>query len=232
MLTRTEVAAAIEATTLGPDVTETDVRHVCAAALLNQVRGVCVPLGHAGTANAELGGSGLEIVTVAGFPSGDDPTAAKVAQIQAAAAAGAYEVDVVLAYRRLLAGQVEAVEADLAAVVQAAHSGDLAIKIILETGALDPDRIELACALAVAAGADWVKTCTGFGPRGATVDDVRRMRSAVGDRARVKAAGGIATWDDAVAMLEAGADALGCSRFLDILDRGPRRGGPTGLRPT
>lgn len=221
MLTRAQVATAIEATILGPDVTETDVRHVCAAALVNQVRGVAVPLEHVRTANAELAGSGLEVVTVAGFPSGDDPTAAKVAEIQEAAAAGAYEVDVVLSYRRLQAGQVEAVEADLAAVVQAAHAGELDIKIILETGALDPDRIDLACELAVGVGADWVKTCTGFGPRGATVDDVRRMRSAVGERARVKAAGGIATWDDAVAMLEAGAEALGCSRFLDILDRSP-----------
>lgn len=222
MLTRTEVAAAIEATILGPDVTETDVRHVCAAALVNQVRGACVPLAHVRVANAELGGSGLEVVTVAGFPSGDDPTAGKVEQIRAAAADGAYEIDVVLAYRQLLAGDVGAVEADLAAVVQAAHAEDLGIKIILETGALDPERIDLACELAVRAGADWVKTCTGYGPRGATTDDVRRMRTAVGDRARVKAAGGIATWEDAVAMLEAGADALGCSRFLDILDRAPR----------
>lgn len=222
MLNRREVAAAIEATILGPDVTETDVRHVCAAALVNQVRGACVPLEHVRVANAELGGSGIEIVTVAGFPGGDDPTAAKVEQVRTAAAEGAYEVDVVMAYRQLVAGDVEAVRADLAAVVHAADAEDLAVKIILETGTLDPDLIDLACELCVDAGADWVKTCTGYGPRGATTADVRRMRAAVGDRAQVKAAGGIRSWEDAVAMLEAGADAVGCSSFLAILDGAPR----------
>lgn len=222
MLTRSDVAGAVEATILGPEVTETDVRHVCAAALVNQVRGVCVPLSHVSVARSELGGSGLEVVTVAGFPGGDDPTAAKVEQIEAAARQGAYEVDVVMAYRRLVAGEVDAVEADLSSVVHTAHSQDLAVKVILETGALDDRRIDLACELSVAAGADWVKTCTGFGPRGATTEDVRRMRAAVGERARVKAAGGIATWDDAAAMIEAGADAIGCSAFLTILDGAPR----------
>lgn len=222
MLNRLDVAGAIEATVLGADVTETDVRHTCAAALINQVRGVCVPLEHVRVANAELGGSGMEIVTVAGFPGGDDPTAAKVAEIEAAAEEGAYEVDVVMPYRRLAAGDVGSVRADLASVVRSAHAGDLAVKIILETGALGPEQVDLACELCIEAGADWVKTCTGFGPRGATTDDVRRMRAAVGDRAKVKAAGGIGTWEDAVAMLEAGADAIGCSAFLAILDGAPR----------
>lgn len=222
MLNRLDVAAAIEATILGADVTETDVRHVCAAALMNQVRGVCVPLEHVRVANAELGGSGLAIVTVAGFPGGDDPTAAKLAEIEAAAEDGAYEVDVVIAHRRLVAGDVDAVRADLASVVQAAHGRDLDVKIILETGALDPGLIDLACELCVDAGADWVKTSTGFGPRGASTEDVRRMRAAVGEHARIKAAGGIGTWDDAVAMLAAGADAIGCSAFLAVLDGAPR----------
>lgn len=222
MLNRLDVAAAIEATVLGADVTETDVRHVCAAALMNQVRGVCVPLEHVRVANAELGGSGMEIITVVGFPGGDDPTAAKVAEIEAAAEGGAYEVDVVMPYGRLVAGDVDAVRADLASVARSAHARDLDVKIILETGALEPEQIDLACQLCVDAGADWVKTCTGFGPRGATTDDVRRMRAAVGDRAKVKAAGGIGTWEDAVAMLEAGADAIGCSAFLAILDGAPR----------
>lgn len=222
MLNRLDVAAAIEATILGADVAETDVRHTCAAALINQVRGVCVPLEHVRVANAELGGSGMEIVTVAGFPGGDDPTAAKVAEIETAAEDGAYEVDVVMPYRLLAAGDVGSVRADLASVVRAAHAGDLGVKIILETGALGADQVDLACELCVEAGADWVKTCTGLGPRGATTEDVRRMRAAVGDRARVKAAGGIGTWEDAVAMLEAGADAIGCSAFLAVLDGAPR----------
>lgn len=221
--TRTTVAAAIEATALGPDTSTDDVRHLCAAALVHGVRGVCVPRQHVGVALSEVAGSGLEVVTVAGFPTGDDVTAAKVAQIDEAAAAGAHEVDVVIPYRRLGVSDEDGVREELETVVAAAHERQLAVKLIVETGALDPDRVVRAAELAVAAGADWVKTSTGFGPRGATAEDVVRLRDTVGGRARVKAAGGIRTWDDAVTLLEAGADALGCSRFVAVLDGAPRR---------
>ncbi|MDP8929062.1 MAG: deoxyribose-phosphate aldolase [Actinomycetota bacterium] len=222
--TRASVAARIEATLLAPQATVMDVRDLCAAALAHGVRGVCVAPVHVPVAVAEVAGSGLEVVTVAGFPFGYDATAAKLAAVQAAAASGAHEVDVVMAYGRLLDGEEHEVAGELATLVSAAHTAGLAVKVILESGHLTPELAERGCALAVAAGAEWVKTSTGFGPRGATVDDVRRLREAAGQRARVKAAGGIRTWDDAVALLEAGADALGTSAFVAVLEGAPRGG--------
>ncbi len=222
--TRAAVAGRIEATLLAPQATRMDVRDLCAAALAHGVRGVCVAPVHVPDAVAELAGSGLEVVTVAGFPFGYDATGAKLAAIQAAASTGAHEVDVVMAYGRLLDGEEHEVAAELSTLVSAAHTADLHVKVILETGHLSPALVERGCALAVAAGADWVKTSTGFGPRGATVDDVRRLRDAAGERARVKAAGGIRTWDDALALLDAGADALGTSAFVAVLEGAPRGG--------
>lgn len=221
--TRATVAGAIEATALGPDTSADEVRHLCAAALVNGVRGVCVPRDLVGVALAEVAGSGLEVVTVAGFPTGDDAVAAKVTQIAEAAAAGAHEVDVVIPYRRLRVGDEDGVRTELETIVAAAHERALAVKLIVETGALDPDDVVCAAGLVASAGADWVKTSTGFGPRGATAEDVVRLREAVGDRVRVKAAGGIRSWEDAVTLLDAGADALGCSRFVAVLDGAPRR---------
>lgn len=219
---RRNVAARIEATVLRPETTAADVRDVCAAALLHDVRGVCVPLDHVPVAVGELAGSGLEVVTVAGFPTGEDTTRAKVGQIEEAADIGADEVDVVLAYRQMLVGDTGGVTRDLEAVVVAAHDRSLVVKVILETGAMTPELVDEACAICVAVGADWVKTSTGFGPRGATVDDVARLRRAVGGRARVKAAGGVRTWEDVVALIDAGADAVGCSSFVEVLEGAPR----------
>lgn len=207
---------------LRPGTTAAQVRDVCAAALLHDVRGVCIPLEHVEVAVSEVAGSGLEVVTVAGFPTGDDTTGAKRRQIDAAAAGGAHEVDVVMQHRLLAAGDEAAVSDELDAVVAAGHHRDLAVKVILETGALTPELVERAAELCLDAGADWVKTSTGFGPRGATTDDVRRLREVVGDRVRVKAAGGIRTWDDATAMIAAGADAIGCTSFVEVLEGAPR----------
>jgi deoxyribose-phosphate aldolase len=219
---RRSVAARIEATVLRPETTAADVRDVCAAALLHDVRGVCVLLEHVEVAVGEVAGSGLEVITVAGFPTGEDTTRAKVRQIGEAADAGADEVDVVLAYRQMLAGDTDGVSRDVEAVVATAHDRSLGVKVILETGALTPELVDEACAICVAAGADWVKTSTGLGPRGATVDDIVRLRRAVGGRARVKAAGGVRTWEDAVTLIDAGADAVGCSSFVEVLEGAPR----------
>lgn len=220
MVERSGVAPAIEATVLGDDVAVEAVRRLCVDAARHDVRGVCVPLRHVPTAAEALAGSRLRLVTVAGFPRGDDPTEEKVAAVARAAETGAGEVDIVIDHRRLVAGDAAGTAEDLRAVVEAAHHRGLELKAIVETGALQADdgALERACELAVEAGADWVKTCTGFGPRGASVEDVERMRAAVDGRARVKAAGGIRTWSQAVALLEAGADALGCSSFVAVLE--------------
>lgn len=215
---RQEVAAAIEATALAPGTSPRDVEALCALAVDLATRAVCVGPPHVGLAVAETSGTGVLVATVAGFPSGDEPTATKIEQVRAAAWSGADEVDVVLCYRRLLAGDVDEVAHDVHAVVDAAHGDGLEVKFILETGALTPELVHVACTIVVEAGGDWVKTSTGFGPRGATVEDVSRMREAVAGAARVKAAGGIRTWDDAVALLDAGADSLGCSAPRAVLE--------------
>jgi deoxyribose-phosphate aldolase len=219
---RVDIATTIEATHLGGGVTQDQVRELCGVAVRLGVRAVCVPLDHVSAAAGELAGRGVLVVTVAGFPGGDPPTERKVAEVERAARDGADEVDVVIDHRRFAVGDVDGARRDLTTVTDRAHGLGMGVKAILETGALETgapggDRIAGACELALAAGADWVKTSTGFGPRGATVDDVHRMRAVVGDRARVKAAGGIRTRADALVLLDAGADALGTSSFQEIL---------------
>lgn len=212
------VAGRIEATLLAPEATAEEARALCADALARRVRGVCVASQFVAVAREAVAGTTLKVVTVAGFPTGASLTAAKVAEIRAAADAGADEVDVVCAFGLVRGGDVAAARADLAAAAAAAQESGVACKVILETGWLSAAQVEEVCRWAVDAGAEWVKTSTGFGPRGASVEDVTRMRAIVGDAARVKAAGGIRSWDQAVALLDAGADALGCSSPAAILD--------------
>ncbi|HVM13459.1 MAG TPA: deoxyribose-phosphate aldolase [Egibacteraceae bacterium] len=212
------VAGRIEATLLAPQATADEVRALCADAAAREVRGVCVASQYAAVAREAVAGTTLMVVTVAGFPTGASLTAAKVAEIRAAADAGADEVDVVCAFGLVRSGDVAAARADLAASTAAAQESGVACKVILETGWLSAAQVEAVCRWAVDAGARWVKTSTGFGPRGASVEDVTRMRAAVGEAARVKAAGGIRSLDQAVALLDAGADALGCSSPAAVLD--------------
>lgn len=211
------MAGRIEATLLAPQATAEDVAALCADAVERGVRGVCVASQYVALARRWVAGSGLRVVTVAGFPTGASLSAAKAAEVGAAAAAGADEVDVVCAFGLLRGGDAAGARADLAAVAAAARDAGVDAKIILETGWLSGEDIAVLCRWVVDAGAGWVKTSTGFGPRGASTDDVVRMRAAVGERARVKAAGGIRTFEQAVALLDAGADALGCSSPAAVL---------------
>lgn len=211
------VAGRIEATLLAPQAGPGEVRTLCADAVARAVRGVCVASQYVALARDAVAGSPLRVVTVAGFPTGASLAAVKVAEVRAAADAGADEVDVVCGFGLLRGGDHAAARADLTAAAAAAHACGVACKIILETGWLSGAEIDTVCGWAVEAGAGWVKTSTGFGPRGASVEDVARMRAAVGDAARVKAAGGIRSWDQAVALLDAGADALGCSSPSAVL---------------
>lgn len=215
------VAGRIEATLLAPQATGDEVRALCAAAVAEAVRGVCVASQYVALARDAVAGSPLRVITVAGFPTGASLSAAKVAEISAAADAGADEVDVVCGFGLVRGGDHTAARADLSAVATAAHERGVACKIILETGWLSGAQIDAVCGWAVDAGAGWVKTSTGFGPRGASVEDVARMRAAVAGAARVKAAGGIRSWDQAVALLDAGADALGCSSPSVVLGTRP-----------
>ncbi|HEX7133642.1 MAG TPA: deoxyribose-phosphate aldolase [Iamia sp.] len=223
-LDRPTVAGMIDHTLLAPTATADDVAALCREAVELGVAAVCVspsrlPL----TLQDEVRAAGVGIAAVVGFPSGAHTPAAKAGEAADCVASGATEVDMVLDLGAVAAGQWEVVEAGVATVHRALE-GRALLKVIIESAVLDtlaPDAVERACAAAEAAGAEYVKTSTGFHPAGgATVEAVARMRAAVGDRLGVKASGGIRDWATAVAMIEAGASRLGCSATRAILDGG------------
>lgn len=172
-------------------------------------------------ASQRLAGTGTAVCTVCGFPLGYALTESKAEEARHLVELGATEVDVVVNIAALLEGEDEFVRDDLAAVatsVRNASGGDAILKVILETGNLSPDDIVRGCRLAVDAGAAFVKTSTGFGPRGASIEDVALMRQTVGPDIGVKAAGGIRDLETALAMIDAGANRIGTSSGLEILD--------------
>ncbi len=212
---RATLAAMIDHTLLRPEATDGDVAALCAEAVDLGVAAVCVspsrlPL------EAPPGG-GLAVAAVVGFPSGAHPSVAKALEAQAAVAAGADEIDVVVDLGLVRAGAWTAVVADLTAVREAAPSA--LVKVIVESAALEGEELEACCRAAEDAGADYVKTSTGFHPAGgASLEAVARMATAVDGRLGVKASGGIRDAATAVAMVEAGATRLGCSATRAVLD--------------
>jgi len=162
-----------------------------------------------------LRGAPLAVVTVAGFPFGAEPKESKAAAAARAVEAGAAEIDMVVNFGALRSGDLHGLAADVAAVRRA--TAGRVLKTILETGLLSPAETEIAARMAVQEGADFLKTCTGFGPRGVTLEDVKRLR----DFGRVKASGGIRTFAQAVALVAAGAERLGTSRTEEVLCGSP-----------
>lgn len=209
MLWGVHLAPYIDHTLLKATATPADIRQLCAEARGHHFKAVCVNPQHVALARGELDGSGVLVATVCGFPLGAVTSEQKAQEARLSVAAGADEVDMVIAIGSALAGDWTYVQADVAAV-RAATSGRV-LKVIIETCYLDDDQKVRAAKAAVAAGADFVKTSTGFGSGGATVQDVQLIRDAIGERARIKAAGGVRTVQDAVAMIEAGATRLGTS---------------------
>lgn len=179
---------------------------------------ICVNSTWVPAAAEKLRGSGVKVAAVVGFPFGATVTSVKCAEAQAVILAGAEEVDMVMNVGAMKSGDLEAVENDIRGVAEVCHEGGALLKVILENAYLtDEEKIE-ACRIAKKAGADYVKTSTGFAPSGATASDVRLMRETVGPDMGVKAAGGIRTLADAVAMLDAGATRLGTSASIAILE--------------
>jgi deoxyribose-phosphate aldolase len=213
-MTNTELARYIEHTLLRAEATPSDVEALCAEALENTLFGVCVPPVHVGGARRRLGASGVALVTVVGFPLGYSTPETKAEEARRAVADGANEIDMVLALGLARAGEWERVTDDVRAV-RAACPGRI-LKVILETGLLSESEVRRAAECAVSAGAEFVKTSTGFGPRGASVRDVELLAEVVGDRARIKASGGIRTADEARALIAAGAARIGTSNGVDI----------------
>jgi deoxyribose-phosphate aldolase len=217
-----DLAALIDHTLLKPEATAGDIRRICAEARQYRFASVCVNPHWAPLAAAELRGSGVKTCTVTGFPLGATSTTAKLAETETALRAGAQEIDMVINIGALRSGEADLVKADIEAICRLAHGAGAAVKVILETALLDDAQKILACALAKLAGADFVKTSTGFGPHGATVHDVALMRRVVGGEMGVKAAGGIRTLADLQAMTAAGATRIGASASVRILEESAR----------
>jgi deoxyribose-phosphate aldolase len=212
------VASLIDHTLLRPDATSADILELCRQARQYNFASVCLNPYWVPLAVLELAESPVKICTVVGFPLGATSTAAKVAETEAALADGAQEIDMVQNVGALRGGDREAVQDDIEAVVDAAHRHGAIVKVILETALLDDDQKTTACVIAKAAGADFVKTSTGFGPSGATVHDIELMRRAVGPNMGVKASGGIRTLDDFKKMVAAGATRVGASASVKIVE--------------
>ena len=209
------LARLIDHTLLRPEATADDVRALCAEARAYGFASVCVSPVWVPLAAAELAGAASLVGTTVGFPHGAQRTPVKAFEAEVAIRDGADEVDVVMGIGRLKSRRYDEVEADLRAVVEAAQGRT--VKVILETALLTDEEKVTACTLAERAGAHFVKTSTGFAARGATVEDVALMRRVVGDRMGVKAAGGIRTAEDALAMVRHGATRIGASASVAIL---------------
>jgi deoxyribose-phosphate aldolase len=217
-LTNTTIAALIDHTLLRPEATREDILKLCREAREYKFASVCVNSYWVPLAVAELVDSSVKVCTVVGFPLGATSTEAKSAETQAALRAGAREIDMVQNIGALRGGDSDAVQADIAAVVEVAHRSGAIVKVILETALLDDNQKVVACQLAQKAGADFVKTSTGFGPSGATIHDVQLMRRTVGPKMGVKASGGIRTLDDLKKMIAAGATRIGASSSIQIVE--------------
>ncbi len=204
-----EVCGALESTLLSPTARSRDVENLCREAVEAGFHGVCVPPSWVGLAVGLLRDTGVRVVSVAGFPLGYQSTRSKVAEVADLVEAGAHEVDVVMNLGWFLDGRLRAVARELQDIRRASEGRVL--KVILETGALAPEQVREAAAVALGAGADFLKTCTGYGPRGVTIRDVRLLRQVAGGRCGIKASGGIRTLDQALGLLAAGADRLGTS---------------------
>jgi deoxyribose-phosphate aldolase len=212
------VASLIDHTMLRPEATRADIVKLCAEARQYGFATVCINPYWVPLASSELAGSAVKVCTVAGFPLGATSTEAKVAESAAALRAGAREIDMVINIGALRSGDFDTVKMDIQAVTRVCHDAGAIVKVILENALLNDAQKTTACGLAQAAGADFVKTSTGFGPSGATVQDIVLMRHTVGPRMGVKAAGGIRTLDDFRAMVAAGANRVGASASVKIVE--------------
>lgn len=221
-----DVAARIEHTILAAEATPDDIDRLCREANEHRFAGVCVNPRYVAQAARRLDGTGVRVVTVCGFPLGAGATRIKAAEAAQCVEDGAAEVDMVAWVGGLLSGRYTQVESDIAVVVRAVRAvrPDAVVKVILETAALPEAAIVAGCRCALEAGADYVKTSTGFHKAGgATVEAVRLLRANAGT-IKVKAAGGIRDLATALAMVEAGADRLGTSSGVKIVEEAAVRG--------
>jgi deoxyribose-phosphate aldolase len=224
-ITVEKVAKTIDHSLLRPELTLDEVLAGCDLAAAYQVASVCCRPLDVGQCRDALEGSGVLVGTVVGFPHGASTTAIKAAEAELALDDGAAELDMVLPIGWLRSKKDAYVQDDIAAVVAVAHDRDAVVKVILENAYLTDEEKVRGCQLAEQAGADYVKTSTGYAPSGSTMDDLRLMRASVSERVKIKAAGGIRTLDLLIEGLNAGMDRCGATATATIIDDLRRRKG-------
>jgi deoxyribose-phosphate aldolase len=213
-----DVAKTIDHSLLRPELDDKFITEGCELAAKYQVASVCCRPADVRRAAGLLAGSGVAVGTVIGFPHGGSTTQAKVFEAEQALRDGATELDMVINIGALRSGRDEYVKDEIAAIVATAHAGGAIVKVIMENAYLDDDQKVRGCKLAEAAGADFVKTSTGFAPTGATHEDLALMRRSVSPHIGVKAAGGVRTLDALFAVMELGVTRIGATATATILD--------------
>ena len=217
MPTDGSLAHMIDHTLLKPEASQDQIAQLCHEARKHNFASVCVNPANVKLCAQLLKGSSIPVCTVVGFPLGATSTEAKVFETQQTIRDGATEVDMVINVGALKSRDYELVERDIGSVARACHANNAILKVIIEAALLTDEEKVVACQLAKVAGADFVKTSTGFGPGGATVEDVALMRRVVGPAMGIKAAGGIRTYEDAQKMIAAGATRIGASASVRII---------------
>jgi deoxyribose-phosphate aldolase len=218
-----EIAGLIDHTLLKADATQDEIAQLCYEAQKHGFAAVCVNPTHVRLCAQLLRGTQVHVCTVIGFPLGATPPEVKAYEAQQAIDDGGTEVDMVINIGALKSKDYALVERDIAMVARTSHAGQALLKVIIEAALLTDEEKVVACQLAKAAGADYVKTSTGFGPGGATAEDVALMRRAVGPTLGVKAAGGIRSYEEAKSMVAAGATRIGASAGVKILEQAKSR---------
>jgi deoxyribose-phosphate aldolase len=223
MLTVQDIADMIDHSLLRPELTDGDVIEGCRIARDYRCISVCAKPADVALCVRELAGAAVLVTTVVGFPHGSSTTAAKLFEARGMLEAGAVELDMVLNIGKLRSGELAYVEDEIRAVCELAHGSRALVKVILENAYLTDDQKVSACRLCERAGADFVKTSTGFAKSGATIDDLKLMRASCSDRVRIKAAGGVRTLDDALAVRAVGTSRFGATQTIAILTAAAER---------
>jgi deoxyribose-phosphate aldolase len=223
LLSVQDVAEMIDHSLLRPELTDADVREGCRIARENMCVSVCVKPADVRLSAQELAGSKVLVTTVVGFPHGSSTTETKLCEARVALVDGAVELDMVLNVGKLRSGENAYVEEEIRRICELAHAARALVKVILENHYLTDAQKVIACTLAERAGADFVKTSTGFAASGATIADLKLMRRTCSDKVKIKAAGGVRTLDDALAVRAVGTSRFGATQTIPILADAKKR---------
>lgn len=229
MFSQKMLAKMVDFTVLRPDLDRNAILEMCETAKQYHFAAMVVQPYWVRIVARELGGTDVKVCAPVGFPFGTTTIATKVIEAKACIAAGATELDVMINTGALRSRKIRTCRQDIEEVVHVAHagrltvegSGEILVKLAIEIGYLDDEELKIACEIGRDAGVDFIKTSSGYGPRGATLDDVRRIRTHIGRDIGIKAAGGIGTLRDALKMLDAGANRIGASAAVSIVQEAP-----------